>query len=232
MKNKKIITILIIIILIIITAFTIYYLYKNSNKDLNLQNNLANKSNQEIEEYILNIASYEANIEVLIDGNKNKTQYKMKQSYVNPNFEKQIIEEPSNISGLQTIYDGNTLTISNTKLNLSTVYQNYPYLADNFLWLNCFIQDYKNAKNTNQNVKLYDENNMVVMEIKLANSNQYISIKKLFIEKETGKIAKMIIQDSNQKNTICIIYKDIKINSLRKDDIFAFKINNILIGQY
>lgn len=232
MKNKKIITILIMIILIIITAFTIYYLYKNSNKDLNLQNNLANKSNQEIEEYILNIASYEANIEVSIDGNKNKTQYKMKQSYANPNFEKQIIEEPSNISGLQTIYDGNTLTISNTKLNLSTVYQNYPYLVDNFLWLNCFIQDYKNAKSTNQNVKLYDENNMVVMEIKLANSNQYISIKKLFIEKETGKIAKMIIQDNKQKNTICIIYKDIKINSLQKDDIFAFKINNILIGQY
>lgn len=45
-------------------------------------NNLSNKTNQEIEEYILNISSYEAEIDVEVETNKNKTKYKIKQSYV------------------------------------------------------------------------------------------------------------------------------------------------------
>lgn len=231
MKNKKIIPIIVIAVILII-LITIYIFYKNANKNLNLGNNLTNKTNQEIEEYILNISSYEAEIEVEVEGNKNNTKYKIKQSYISPNIEKQTVLEPSNISGLETIYDGNVLIINNTKLNLSTVYQNYPYIADNFLWLNSFIEDYKAAKNSGTNNKLYEENNMVVMEVMLSQQNPYISHKKLFIDKATGKISKLVVQDKNQKNIVYILYNEIKINSLKEQEILAFKLENITIGQY
>ena len=191
-------------------------------------NNLSNKTNQKIEEYILNISSYEAEIDVEVETNKNKTKYKIKQSYVAPNIEKQTILEPSNISGLETVYDGNTLKINNTKLNLSTVYQNYQYMTENFLWLNSFIEDYKNSSNK----KLYEENNMIIMEVTLQNNNQYVSSKKLFIDITTGKITKMIVQDKNQKNLVYILYNEIKINSLKKEEVLAFRLNNFSIAQY
>ena len=159
---------------------------------------------------------------------KNKTKYKIKQSYVAPNIEKQTILEPSNISGLETVYDGNTLKINNTKLNLSTVYQNYQYMIENFLWLNSFIEDYKNSSNK----KLYEENNMIIMEVTLHNNNQYVSSKKLFIDKTTGKITKMIVQDKNQKNLVYILYNEIKINSLKKEEVLAFRLNNFSVAQY
>ena len=227
MKNKKLIIILTLIIVIVLIIL-INFFYKNANKNLKFGNNLSNKTNQEIEEYILNISSYEADIEVEIEGNKNTTRYKLKQSYVSPNIERQIVEEPSNIQGLQTIYDGSKLTVTNTKLNLSTVYENYPYITDNYLWLNSFIEDYKNS----QNRKLYEEKNQLIMEVTLEADNPYISSKKLFINKNENKITKLVVQDKNQKNLVYILYNEIKINSLKKEEVLAFKLKEVSAKQY
>ena len=199
MKNKMILKITIAIVVIAVIAIIIYFFSRNVNKNSKMGNNLSNK-----------------------------TKYKIKQSYVAPNIEKQTILEPSNISGLETVYDGNTLKINNTKLNLSTVYQNYQYMIENFLWLNSFIEDYKNSSNK----KLYEENNIIIMEVTLHNNNQYVSSKKLFIDKTTGKITKMIVQDKNQKNLVYILYNEIKINSLKKEEVLAFRLNNFSVAQY
>lgn len=208
MKNKKLLKITILILTILIIAIIFYFFYKNANKNTNLGNNLNNKSIQEIEEYILNISSYEAEINVEIETNKNNTKYEIQQSYVSPNIEKQTVIQPENIKGLEIIYDGTTLTLNNTNLNLSSVYQNYPYITENFLWLNTFIQDYKNTENK----KIYEENNIIIMEVILKNNNPYVNTKKLFVNKETGKIEKLIVQDENQKNIVYILYNKITIN--------------------
>ena len=228
MKNKMILKIIIAILAIAIIAIIIYFFSRNANKNSKIGNNLSNKTNQEIEEYILNISSYEAEIDVEVETNKNKTKYKIKQSYVVPNIERQTILEPSNISGLETVYDGDTLKINNTKLNLSTVYQNYQYMTENFLWLNSFIENYKNSNNR----RIYEENNMIIMEVTLQNNSQYIASKKLFIDKTTGKITKMVVQDKNQKNLVYILYNEIKINSLKKEEILAFRLNDFSVAQY
>lgn len=110
-----------IIAVFIIIAIILYFFFKNDNKNWNIGNNLSNKTLQEVEEYILNISSYEAEIEVSVESNKNQTKYVISQNYVSPNIEKQIVKEPSNIQGLETIYDGSKLTIHNSKLNLTTI---------------------------------------------------------------------------------------------------------------
>lgn len=222
----------IIIIILIIVAIILYFFLKNDNKNSNLGNNLINKTLAEIEEYILNISSYEAEIEVQVESNKNQTKYVLKQSYISPNVEKQVVKEPSNIQGLETIYDGSKLTINNSKLNLTTIYENYEYLTDNFLWLNSFIEDYKNAKESGKTTDLYEENNQIIMEVKLSNENPYVSAKKLVIDKQTGNIQKLIVQDKNQKNLVYILYNEIKINSLKKEEVLAFRLQNYSIAQY
>lgn len=197
----------------IIIIVMIYFFQKNTNKNWNMGNTLNNKTIQEIEEYILNISSYEAEIEVTVTSNKNKNQYKMKQSYSSPNIEKQIVQEPSNLQGLETIYDGKDLTIRNTKLNLTTIYQDYPYLSNNSLWLHSFIEEYREAKN-NGKTRLLEEENKIIMELELQTSNQSVQYKKLVINKEENKIEQLLVQDKNQKNLVYILYNEIKINDL------------------
>ena len=75
--NKKSLIILICIILAI-TIISVYFINKNNkifNKNFNIGNNITSKSIQEIEQYILNISSYEAKAEVMIESNKNINKY-------------------------------------------------------------------------------------------------------------------------------------------------------------
>ena len=207
-SNKKFLVILLIIIFIIMIII-LYFFFKNTNKNSNLGNNLNNKTLSEIEEYILNISSYEAEIEVQVESNKNETKYILNQDYVSPNIEKQVVKEPTNIQGLETIYDGNKLTINNSKLNLTTIYENYEYAVNNCLNLESFIYDYKQ-----NNGSIYYENNEIVLEAKSNSENKLMYNKKLYINEQTGNPTKLLIEDINEKKIVYILYNEIKLNDL------------------
>ena len=49
----------------------------------------------------------------------------------------------------------------------------------------------------------------------------------MFINKKEGKISKLEIQNITQKTIIYILYNEIKINNLQKNDILAFKLEEI-----
>lgn len=212
----------------LISLIFLVILLKKDYKISKVGNNLNNKNLQDVEEYILNISSYKAKITVNINSNKNKTQYIIRQMYAKPNIEKQVVEEPSNIKGLETIYDGNSLRINNTSLNANKIYENYSYITKNYLWLNSFIDDYKQEKNK----EIYEKDNQIVMEVKFDGKEPYISNEKLIIDKEKGSISKLIVQDKQQKDLVYILYNEIEVNNTKKNDIVAFKLQGYNIAQY
>lgn len=216
MKNNKKIFLIILIALILIALF--FSIFKILNyKNTQTGNNITDKTLQEIEDYILNISSYDAEVEVTIESNKITNKYIIKQKYSNPNISCQEIVEPKNIEGLTIKYDGQNLEISNSKLSLNTIYKNYDYIADNVLWLSDFIENYK----TN-NGSIKEENGIIIMEVK-CDKNRYIATEKLYIDRNANKITKLIIEDENKKNKIYITYNKIEIGSLNKDNVLAFK---------
>ena len=67
----------------------------------------------------------------------------------------------------------------------------------------------------------------IVLETKLKNGNKYVAYKKLCINKSTLLPSKLEIEDITQKTIIYILYNEIKINNLQKEDILAFKLQEI-----
>lgn len=202
MKNKKIIILTIIIaILIFLIIFALYY-YKKGK----IGNTIINKSEEQIIESILNIKSYDANLEVTIQTNKNTTQYALKQELKEEKCIQEVVK-PENIAGVITEYDGNSLKIRNNKLNLETTFQDYKYITENNLWLNSFIKEFKETNNK----KTSTTEKEIILEID-NRKNTYSSYKKLYIDKETGKPTKMQIEDVNQKVLVYILYTEIKIS--------------------
>ncbi|MBR3002827.1 MAG: hypothetical protein IKF38_04635 [Clostridia bacterium] len=217
MKNKKILIILAVAILTII-IFSIFLLGKSKSQKIG-----NNSSSQEIVDYILNISSYEATIEVETKSNKNSNKYILRQQYINDGTSTQEVLEPENIKGIKIIKTESNLRLENTNLNLSTILENYDYMADNVLDLNCFIEDYKNNSNSN-----YEEKDkQIIMKTETNNENKYTKNKTLYIDKTTGNPTKMEITDINQNTTIYILYKEVKINSLDKNNILAFNLYKI-----
>ena len=224
MEKKKLIIIL-GILAVLVTSVVIYFFIKNNYKNLKSGNNMSNKNLKEIEEYILSIRSYNAKIEVEIQSNKNKNKYVLEQKYAEPNVQKQIVLEPSNIEGLETIFDGNNLKINNTKLNLSTVYENYSDVTSNFLWLNTFTEEYKKMIETGKQ-NIIEQNGIIIMEIKDADELN----KKLYIDRKTGKPIKMQIKNVSKHTTDYILYNEIEINSLKRYDVLAFRLKNLYVN--
>ena len=213
--NKKSLIIIITLILIAVILTIYFFINKNNklfNKNSNIGNNITSKSIQEIEQYILNISSYEAKLDVTVQSNKNTNKYILKQKYNSSGMEEQVVLEPSNIEGLSILYENRKVTINNTKLNLQTVYDNYEYIADNNLWLNSFIKDYKEGRNKS----ISEDSNNIIMTVDISESNNYGNVKMLYINKNTGNPEKMLIQDKKQKNMVYILYNEIRINDLSK----------------
>lgn len=223
-KEKNNIKLLIIIaIIILITGITIILIKFNNKtaKTLKIGNN---STSQEIVDYILNISSYETQINVEIKSNKNSNKYKIKQTYINNEKNTQEILEPSNIQGIKIIKEGTNLKIENTKLSLTKIIENYSDITQNNLDLISFIESYKN----NPNSKFKEENNQIIMETTAKTENNYQKYETLYISKETGSPTKMEIKDTNQNVIIYIIYNEIKINNIANEKIYAFKILDTL----
>ena len=200
--KKKYWFILLIIFLIAIAGVLFYKKGIKSNKKGN------NKSSQEVVDYILNLSSYKTKITVTVTSNKNINKYILEQEFQSPNISKQEVIEPSNIAGMKIINDGTTLKLENTSLNLNTILENYTYLGNNCLDLSTFIEEYK--KDTSANFE--EKESEIIMKTKNNSDNIYIKEKILHIDKNTEMPTQMEIKDNKQKNTIYILYNEVKIN--------------------
>ncbi len=200
MKKKTIIAMIVGIGIIAIIVF-LFFCYNSSETG----NTTINKTEEEMIQDVLNISFYRAQLKIKIASNKNENQYIVKQE-VTKNMVRQEILQPENIAGVVTTYEEGKLTLYNSQLELSQVYEDYAYMTNNALWLNSFVEEFKN--NT-EKTKISYENNNIILEVK--NERRYDYRKKLYINKENGKLLQLIVQDINQKQTICIEYTELEI---------------------
>lgn len=213
-KYKKVFFIAVILIVSLLLFFLIQFVYKIIISG----NNINNQADDLIED-ILNISSYEAKLEVTVNSNKTSNKYVVEQYYMAPNYFKQIVKEPKNLENVEMIYNGMNLEIKNTNLGLSKIYENYNYINDNLLWMNFFIE---NCKSKGYSVE-------VLKDEVIINSNieKYNYKGKLYISTKTSLPIKIEITDNNNQNKIYIEYKEIKLNNIQENNIFAFKFKSI-----
>lgn len=204
LKNMKKTKLVKIVLLIFIIIFFLIFFLKNNYKNIKVGNN----SIEEVEEYILNISSYEAKLELNVKSNKSTNRYIILQTYNKENKTKQVVLEPENIAGLEIEYDGQNLILRNTKLNIEKLYENYKCLTDNFFTLETFIKEYEQLKNNKTN--LYEESENIIMEVEV-NKNKYVYKKTLYIDKNSLEPTKLMIQDINEENIVYILYNEIEI---------------------
>ncbi len=203
LKLKKFLFI-IIVIAILLTIFLIFF-SKKSYENMNIGNNNLNKTLEEVEDYILNIKSYTATIEVTVNSNKNSNKYLIKQSHQEENDEQEVVE-PGNIRGVKITYKDSSLKVENSKLNLEKIYNNYPYIESNILWLNSFIEEYKNS--TQKGIS--EKNEKIIMQIRRKNDKK-TAIEELILDKKTLKPTQLSIMDNNKNTIVYILYNEIEL---------------------
>ena len=187
-------------IICIIFFYGFYYIFCISGN-----NNIRNQ-NEFVEDIFEKLEKYEANIDVEIISNKNQNKYNMLQ-IVDGKYSKLIVNAPENVKGLEIEFKEGNLKITNEKINMEKVYKNYKLLIKNSLFINSFIEDYKNYESI-----IIENEEEIILKINMdKNINTYIKSKELYLNKNTGLPTKILIKDDNQKINTSIIYNDIKI---------------------
>ena len=202
-KSKKFLIIVVGIAILLVIISIIFS--KKSYETINIGNNNLNKTLEEVEDYILNIKEYTATIEVTVNSNKNSNKFLIKQNHKEKNDEQEVLE-PDTIKGVKLEYKDSSLKIENSNLNLKKIYNNYPYIESNILWLNSFIEEYRNSEQRN----ITEKNEEIVMQIKRKNDKK-IAIEELILDKKTLKPTKLSIMDNSKNVIVYILYNEIEI---------------------
>ena len=108
---------------------------------------------------------------------------------------------------MQLTYENGVLRIENTRYNLSKIYEDYPYITTNSLFLTSFIEGYRNSGIS----QIYEEDNKVKM-IYDSKINKYNYKQILYINKSTLAPENLQIFDINNSLKIDIIYNEIELN--------------------
>lgn len=189
--KKMYIILFFVIILLIIFAFCYY------NTSI-FGNNIIIKNENKIVDYVLNnMNEYEAEIEVTVKSNKTTNTYKMKQN-VSKNYSSIEVLSKGKINGLKIEMKDKNLRVQNTELKLDKIYENYEPLTNNTLFLNTFIEKFKESNSTT-----YMKENNIVFEVP--------TLGKLYVDMKTSKPIKLEIKDNTKKTNICINYISIEI---------------------
>ena len=167
-----------------------------------------NMNSQEIVDKIKNLTSYTAKVKVQVNSNKNINKYVLLQKYNSQEGSMQEVIEPENIAGVKIIKKDNNLNIENSNLDLKTIYENYSGLENNSLDLINFISEYKENDHSN----FEEKNEEIVLKTTANKGNKYLENKVLYIDKNSSKPKKLMIQDNNQNTTIIIEYIEIELN--------------------
>ena len=202
-KSKKFLIIVIGIAILLVIISIIFS--KKSYETINIGNNNLNKTLEEVEDYILNIKEYTATIEVTVNSNKNSNKYLIKQSHKEKNDEQEVLE-PDTIKGVKLEYKDSSLKIENSNLNLKKIYNNYPYIESNILWLNSFIEEYRSSEQRS----ITEKNEEIVMQIKRKNDKKIVT-EELILDKKTLKPTKLSIMDNSKNVMVYILYNEIEL---------------------
>ena len=196
--------ILAFIIIIIVTLLICNFFVKTNYK---LEQNGNNKSIQEIEQYILNVTSYKAKINVTVCSNKNANFYEFEQEVRGQSYSKQLALSPDSLAGMEIIYENGVITIKNTQYSLSNIYENYPFISTNSLFLTSFIEGYRNSESKN----ITEIDGKIQMSY-ISKINKYNNKQILYINKAKLEPENLQVYDINNELKVDIKYNEIELN--------------------
>lgn len=170
-------------------------------------NNKNIESVTQLDEYILNINDYELEGNVTVYSNKNINTYRLKQQKKGDFQRQEVINNDENY-GLIIENEGNKITIKNTVLELTSVFENYGEVAKNSISLVDFIKEYRETADT----EITEDEHCYILNIKGKNSrNIYTLDKSLWINKKSRNLEKFEVTDINNNKTILIEYTKFEI---------------------
>ena len=111
------------------------------------------------------------------------------------------------MKGIKITTENNKITLENTDLNLTKIFEGYNGIEQNDMDLHKFIKDFENNISKSN---IYQNDEEIIIET-ISENNKYVKNKTLYINRKTGKPSTMEIKDINKKITVYIVYNKVEM---------------------
>lgn len=173
-----------------------------------------------IQQNIMDMDSYEADITVKYLSNKGENEYILNQTIKKDG--KYILHtmSPKDVEGNIILFDGDIVWQYNPRLDSKISVGDKDKLVRKQLSIFAFLENHLKSNDVSVQTANTKDGVYTILEAIIPGDNKYISSEKLWINNETKTPEKLIIYDADGKERVFITYRNFKYNPKIEDSIF------------
>lgn len=173
-----------------------------------------------IQDMLINMDSYSANVNVTYYSNKGENSYSISQDAKNDGKYYIKTNAPEHLKGNILLYDGKLLWQYNPSLDKKISIGEKDKMARKELCIFSFLENHLKSKDIALETSNIDDNIYTILEAKIPGDDKYFSTEKLYINNKTKAPEKLIIYDKEGKERVIAQYDSFVYNPKLEDSKF------------
>ncbi|NLP45973.1 MAG: outer membrane lipoprotein carrier protein LolA [Epulopiscium sp.] len=178
---------------------------------------------EKIQKRFMELDSYESTVYVSYISDQGKNEYKMKHYYKRTGEYRIEIIEPSKLSGITTIFNGEKVVQMNSNFNDQAVVEieKSPYQYE--ILLGSFLKNYFQSQDVSIEVANMPNGETTVLETQVPGNNRLLEKERLWVDNKTLNPLAMIVYDQNKEKRIIVQYEEFMYNKTLDDKLFVIE---------
>lgn len=168
-----------------------------------------------------NFKSYRCDVELTVNSNKTTRHYEVRQVYKAPDKYRIEVNEPSNIKGLTTVYNGTNVTTLMPEVGGKYALQNFNPVGESYTFLPDFFKTYYKSEQTSVQTMTRKHANTTLLNTQIPGNNIHRYSQSLWVDNATLLPVRMEVYDIKNKPVISILYHNFEFNPDMKDELFT-----------
>lgn len=206
MKNKLIVTILFVILLL--TACS-----EKTNEDLFY----------DAQKKIVSLDTYMCTAEITVQGNKSPQKYIAKQWFQAPDKYKIEIDEPEDLKGKVTIYNGKRAWICHPRIGQEWLMEDFLGSVEQKMFLGHFINNFLNTENVKLDKEIIDDKEYILLHTEIPGNHPYFNKERLWFDVKSYYPYRLQVLDKDNNVRVDVKYLNFSYNENIDNKIFTIK---------
>ncbi|MCG8539601.1 MAG: outer-membrane lipoprotein carrier protein LolA [Clostridia bacterium] len=174
---------------------------------------------------IVSLDTYRAKAKIRVYGNKAPEEYFVQQWFKAPDKYRTEVEEPEDVKGKITIYNGKKAWICQPRIGQEWLMEDFSNSVEQKMFLGYFIDNFLNTENPRLTRETFEDEDYILIETDIPGNHPYFNKKRLWFDIKKYYPHKLEVLDKDDNIRIDVKYVDFIYNEDIDDEIFTIKGN-------
>lgn len=172
---------------------------------------------------IVSLNTYTCTAEVTVYGNKSPQKYTAKQWFAAPDKYRIEIENPENLKGKVTVYNGKRAWICHPRIGQEWMMEDFLASVEQKMFLGYFINNFVNTENVKLNKEIIDDKEYISLQTEIPGNHPYFNKERLWFDIEKYYPYRLQVLDVDDNVRIDVQYLNFRYNENIDNRIFTIK---------